>query len=91
MVVPLLVLLTGLGAKPATGTSLAAISLTAVFGAATFAALDEVRWVEAAAVGLPAMGGTLVGTWLQQRISSRVVVVLFALFLVAVAARLFVT
>jgi uncharacterized protein len=90
VVVPLLVLTAGLDAREATGTSLAVIGLTAVFGVAAFWALDKVRWPGAALVGLPAMVGTLAGTWAQQRISSRLVVLLFAAFLVAVAIRLLV-
>ncbi len=88
VVVPLLILLAGFEGKPATGTSLAAIGLTAVFGVVAFVALDEVRWHEAALVGLPATLGTLAGTWLQQRVSSRLLTLLFAGFLVAVAVRL---
>jgi uncharacterized protein len=89
VVVPLLVLLAGVCPKPATGTSLAAIGFTALFGAAAFTVLGDVRWPEAVVVGLPAVAGTLLGTWLQQRVSSRAVVLLFALFLVVVAVRLF--
>ncbi len=89
VVVPLLIVVAGLDSKAATGTSLAAIGLTALFGAAAFTALDEVSWSDAALVGLPAMAGTLAGTWLQQRVSSRALVLLFAVFLVVVAARLF--
>jgi uncharacterized membrane protein YfcA len=89
VVVPLLILLAGFESKLATGTSLAAIGFTAAFGAATFSALDEVEWMEAAVVGVPAMAGTLAGTWVQQRVSSRRLVLLFAAFLLAVAARLF--
>ncbi|MDQ4048516.1 MAG: sulfite exporter TauE/SafE family protein [Actinomycetota bacterium] len=88
VVVPLLILLAGFEGKPATGTSLAAIAVTAAFGVVAFVVLDEVRWHEAALVGLPATLGTLAGTWLQQRVSSRLLVLLFAAFLVAVAARL---
>jgi uncharacterized membrane protein YfcA len=88
VVVPLLVLLAGFGPKPATGTSLAAIGLTAAFGVAGFAVLGEIEWAEAAVVGLPAMAGTVLGTWAQQRISSRLLVYLFAAFMVAVAVRL---
>jgi uncharacterized membrane protein YfcA len=88
VVVPLLVLLAGFGAREATGTSLAAIGLTAVFGATAFAALGEVGWGDAALVGLPALAGTWAGTWLQQRLSLRLLTVLFALLLVAVAVRL---
>ena len=88
VVVPLLVLV-GLGAKEATGTSLAVIAFTAAFGVIAFTALGHIDWGRAALVGFPAMLGTLAGTWAQQRISSRLLVVLFGLFLVAVAVELF--
>jgi uncharacterized protein len=61
LVVPLLIVLVGFDSKLATGTSLAAIAFTAAFGAAAFSALDEVKWAEAAVVGIPAMGGTIAG------------------------------
>jgi uncharacterized protein len=89
VVVPLLIAVAGLDSKAATGTSLAAIGITAVFGAAGFAALGEIAWAEAALVGFPALAGTVAGTWAQQRISSRLLVLLFAAFIVAVAVRLF--
>jgi hypothetical protein len=89
IVVPLLVLLAGLSAMEATGTSLAAITVTAFFGMAAFGVLGEVSWGNAAVVGLPAMAGTLAGTWLQQRVSSRLLVGLFSVFLFAIAVRLF--
>ena len=86
---PLLVVAVGLEARTATGTSLAAIGFTAVFGVAAFYALDQVEWAEAAIVGLPAVAGTVAGTALQQRISSQRLVLGFAAFLVAIAVRLF--
>ena len=89
VVVPFLVLVLGLDSKVATGTSLAVIGVTALFGVAAFWALEEVRWDDAAIVGLPAMAGTLAGIHLQQRISSRALVLVFAAFLLAVAVRLF--
>ena len=89
VIVPLLMLLVGLDSKPATATSLAAIGFTALFGVVAFSALGEVEWAEAVVVGLPATAGTVAGTWLQQRISSRLLTLLFAAFLVAVAIRLF--
>jgi uncharacterized protein len=88
VVVPLLILLAGFGARRATATSLAAIVITAAFGVASFAALDEVSWSRAALVGFPAMGGALAGTRLQREVSSRLLIVSFALFLVAVAVVL---
>jgi uncharacterized membrane protein YfcA len=88
VVVPLLVLLVGLTTREATATSLAAIGFTAVFGVVVFAALGHVVWRDAALVGLPAMAGTLLGTWTQHHLSSRRLTILFAVFLVAVAVRL---
>ncbi len=88
VVVPLLIALVGFDPKEATGTSLAAITLTAAFGAAAYVILDRVQWTEAALVGLPAVLGGLGGLWLQRRLSSRVLVLLFAAFIVATAARL---
>jgi uncharacterized protein len=90
VVVPLLVLLAGFSGRIATGTSLAAIGLTALFGVTAFGVLGEVEWDDAVVVGLPATAGTLAGTWLQQRVSSRLLLLLFAVLLLAVAIRLFV-
>lgn len=87
--VPLLILLAEYEGRVATATSLAAIGLTATFGAIAFGVLGEVAWTEAAVVGLPALAGVVAGTWLQQRVSSRALKLLFAAFLVAVAVRLF--
>jgi uncharacterized membrane protein YfcA len=89
VVVPLLILLAGFESKAATGTSLAAIGLTALFGIASFSILGEVEWGYAALVGVPAVLGTLAGTWAQQRISSRLLTALFAVFLAVIAVRLF--
>jgi uncharacterized membrane protein YfcA len=90
IVVPLLVLLAGSAPRPATGTSLAVIGVTAIFGVAVYGALGEVEWNEAAIVGLPAMAGSVAGTWAQQRVSSRALVLLFAALLLGIAIRLFV-
>lgn len=89
VVVPLLIVLVGLSSKEASATSLAAIGFTAVFGVIAFAALDHVSWRDAALVGFPAMAGTLLGTWLQRRLSSRLLVLLLSGLLVVVAVRLF--
>jgi uncharacterized membrane protein YfcA len=89
LVVPLLILLAGFDSRAATGTSLAAIGLTALFGVASFSVLGEVEWRYAALVGVPAVVGTLAGTWAQQRISSRLLTGFFAVFLAVIAVRLF--
>jgi hypothetical protein len=89
IVVPLLVVLAGFAPMVATGTSLAAIGITALFGMVAFGVLGEVSWADAVVVGLPAMAGTLAGIWLQQRIASRLLAGLFSVLLLAIAARLF--
>lgn len=91
VVVPLLIALVGFDPRTAIGTSLAAIGITAGFGATAYVVLDRVHWAEAAMVGLPAVLGGLGGLWLQRRLSSRALTLLFAAFLVATAARLLAT
>jgi uncharacterized membrane protein YfcA len=90
VVVPLLIMLAVFGAKEASGTSLAAIGVTALFGVIAYAILGRIHWEEAAAVGFPAVAGVIAGTWLQQRVSSRVLVLLFAVLLAAIAVELLV-
>ena len=90
IVVPLLILLLGYSTRWATGTSLAAIGLTSMFGMGAYGALGEVSWPDAALVGFPAMLGTLVGTWAQQKVPTRVLTLLFSVLLVAVAIRIFI-
>ena len=90
IVVPALVLLVGYSTRWATGTSLAAIGFTSLFGMAAYGVLGEVSWPDAALVGFPAMLGTLVGTRAQQKVPTRVLTLLFSVLLVAVAIRIFV-
>ena len=42
-------------------------------------------------VGAPAVGGAVLGTWIQQRISTDTIGLLFALLLIGVAIDLIVT
>ena len=90
IVVPLLILLLGYSTRWATGTSLAAIGVTALFGMAAYGVRGEVSWSDAALVGFPAVAGVLLGTWAQQRVPTRVLTVLLSAVLVAVAVRLLV-
>jgi uncharacterized membrane protein YfcA len=90
IVVPLLILVLGYSTRWATGTSLAAIGLTALFGMTAYGVLGEVSWSDAALVGFPAVAGVLLGTWAQQRVPTRVLTVLLSAVLVAVAVRLFI-
>lgn len=88
VMVPLLVLWLGYGPREATGTSLAAIVIIAAVAALTHGVYGNVRVGDALSVGLPAVGGVLAGTWLQQRVEARTVQVLFAMLLLGVAVDL---
>ncbi|MGA9875632.1 MAG: sulfite exporter TauE/SafE family protein [Solirubrobacteraceae bacterium] len=88
VIVPLLVLWLGYGPRAATGTSLAAIVFVAAFAAATQGAYGNVHVLDAILMGVPAVGGVLIGTRLQQRLPTRTISLLFAVVLVASAAEL---
>jgi uncharacterized membrane protein YfcA len=90
VIVPLLVLWLGYGEREATGTSLAAIVFIAGFAAAVQAGYGNVRALDGLLVGIPAVGGVLLGAWLQQRLRSRTIALLFAAVLVASAVELLV-
>jgi uncharacterized protein len=90
IIVPLLVVVFGYEGRVATGTSLAALSLTAAAGAAAYAAHGDLKPGAAAIVGLPAVAGVLTGVTLQQRLATRTLTLGFALLLVAVGTRLLV-
>src|SRR6476659_1145927 len=84
VIVPLLILWFSYGEHEATGTSLAAI-VAIVQGA-----YGNVDVGKGLLVGVPAVGGVIAGTSLQQRLSGRTVSLLFAALLVAVAIDLLV-
>ena len=88
IVVPLLILWLAYGEKEATGTSLLAIVLMATAAVIVQAAYGNVHVREGVLVGLPAIGGVLAGTWLQQRIPAAVVRLLFAVLLASTAVIL---
>jgi hypothetical protein len=88
VIVPLLVLWLAYDERTATGTSLAAIVVIAAAATALQAGYGNVRVAEGLLVGVPAVAGVLVGTWLQQRLPLRAISLLFALVLVAAAVEL---
>ena len=88
VIVPLLVLWLGYGERAATATSLAAIVFIAGFAAAAQGLYGNVRLLDAVLIGVPAVGGVLIGTWLQQRLQARSIALLFAAVLVASAVEL---
>jgi uncharacterized membrane protein YfcA len=88
IIVPLLVLWFGYGPRAGTGTSLVAIVVIALFGTIAHGALGNLHLVEGLLVGVPAVGGVVAGTSLQQRIPARGLNMIFAMLLLASAVVL---
>ncbi len=88
VMVPLLVLWLGYEQREATGTSLAAIVIIAGFAAIAQASYGNADFLKGLAIGLPAIGGVLAGTALQQRLSDQVVARAFVILLVVSAVVL---
>jgi len=96
VIVPLLVAVVGLDGRRATGTSLAAIGITAAAGAVAYGLHGDLKPGAAAIIGVPAAFGAVAGVTLQQRLETRTLTfgfalqtfIGFALFLAAVGIRL---
>jgi hypothetical protein len=88
VIVPLLILWLAYDERTATGTSLAAIVIIAAGGALVQGAYGNVHFDDGLLVGIPAVGGVVAGTWLQQRVPMRAISLLFAALLVASAIDL---
>ena len=86
---PLLVLWLGYGERLATGTSMAAIIVIALFAVVLQAvAYGNVDAGKAAVVAVPGVLGAVAGTALQQRLPERAIALFFAALLFAVAIEL---
>ena len=90
VIVPLLILWLGYEEREATGTSLAAIVVIAAVATALQGAYGNVDVAKGLLIGMPAVGGVVAGTALQQRIPTRWIALGFAVFLVASATALLV-
>ena len=88
IIVPALVLRLKYGDREATGTSLAAISVMAAAAMLAQGAYGNLHVGDGLLVGVRAVGGVVVGTWLQQRIRPRAVRLAFAVVLVVAAVDL---
>ena len=86
--VPLLILLARFPERVATATSLGAIGITAIAGVTVYALRGEVDVGYAALVGLPAVLGALLGTSLQQRVTTTTLTYGFAALLVGIGTWL---
>jgi uncharacterized membrane protein YfcA len=87
VIVPLLVLWLGYREHEATATSLAAIIVVAAYAAATQAAYGHVHFLDGVLVGVPAVVGVLLGTWLAQRLPPQLISLAFAALLVGAAVE----
>lgn len=85
VMVPLLVLWRGLGEKRATGTSLLAIALVALFASVGYYIVGSVDVVKGVLIGLPAVAGVVFGTTIQQHIPDRVLAGMFAVLVLTIA------
>jgi uncharacterized protein len=90
IIVPLLVLWLGYGEREAAGTSLGAIAIVAAAAAGAQGVYGNVQLQAGLLIGIPAVGGVLLGTWLQQRVPTRTLSLAFAGLLVLVAVDLLV-
>lgn len=81
VMVPMLVLWRGFNEKKATGTSLLAIVIIAAYSVISYGLFGSVDVVKGLLIGIPAVGGVLFGTWIQQRISDRVLSGMFAVLM----------
>jgi uncharacterized membrane protein YfcA len=91
VIVPLLIFWFGYGERLATGTSLAAIVLIGLLGAIAQGGIyGNVHLLTGLWLSIPAVGGVIAGTAIQQRIPQRAVSLLFAGLLVAIAIELIV-
>jgi len=88
VIVPLLIFGFAYAEREATGTSLAAIVIIALFAAIAQGLYGNVNLLQGLLVGAPAVAGVILGTGLQQRIRQRTISLLFAAMLVLIAIQL---
>ncbi len=91
VIVPLLIFWFGYGERLATGTSLGAIVLVGLLGTIAQGGIyGNVHVGTGLLLSIPAIGGVVIGTAIQQRIPQRAVSLLFAALLVAISIELIV-
>lgn len=86
VMVPMLVLWRGFDEKKATGTSLLAIVIIAAYAVISYALFGSVDWKTGLLIGIPAVVGVIFGTWIQQRITDRVLSGMFAVLMLFIVA-----
>lgn len=86
--VPILVYAIGLTPHRATATSLVIVGLTALSGAVPHAREGRVDFRTAVAFGVAGILGAFGGTWINQRVSGPMILLLFGVLMLLVAARM---
>lgn len=88
LTVPILVYVLGLSPHEATATSLVIVGATAVAGVAPHMQADRVQWRTAILFGAAGILGTFGGTWVNRQVSGPVILLLFGILMLVVAARM---
>lgn len=88
LTVPILVYVIGQGVHEATATSLVIVGLTALSGALPHARAGRVVLPTALLFGGSGIAGAFAGAWLNARVSGPVILLLFGVLMVVVAARM---
>jgi uncharacterized membrane protein YfcA len=88
VIVPLLILWRGHDERTATGTSLLAIVVIAAAATVVQGGYGNLHVADGVLIGIPALAGVVAGTALQQRVSLRVISLLFAVLMVVSAIDL---
>ncbi len=89
LTVPILVFIMGQDAHMATATSLAVVGATSAVGALPHWRADRVRFRTAIPFGLSGILGAFAGAWANNLLPSTVILVLFGILMLIVAARMF--
>ena len=90
VMVPLLIIVARFAERPAMATSLASIGLIALVGTISYALHGDAHVGYGILVGLPAAAGAVVGSSLQQRLTTPVLAFGFAVLLTAIGIWLLV-
>ena len=88
LTVPILVYVLGLTPHEATATSLVIVGATAVAGLAPHMQAGRVQWRTAILFGAAGILGTFGGAWANRRVSGPMILLLFGILMLVVAARM---
>lgn len=88
LTVPVLVYVLGLSPHEATATSLVIVGATAAAGLAPHVQADRVQWRTALLFGAAGILGTFGGAWANRQVSGPVILLLFGILMLVVAARM---